>query len=122
VALIAGGIGITPLRALLETLPGGPGDITLLYRAATEGDIAFRRELDTLVERRGIRLHVLVGTNIGDDRTDQLGVPALRGLVSDIAQRDVYVCGPPAMIEAVGRRLQALGVPSKHVHSERFDY
>ena len=33
VALIAGGVGITPIRALLEDLPGDPGDITLVYRA-----------------------------------------------------------------------------------------
>jgi predicted ferric reductase len=122
VALIAGGIGVTPLRALLETLSGGPGDVTMLYRTATEGDIAFRAELDKLAQRRGVQLHTLVGTEIGDDRTDQLGVPALQALVPDIAQRDVYICGPPAMLTAVGRRLRTLGVPGRHVHFERFDY
>ena len=122
VALIAGGIGVTPLRALLATLRGEPGDVTLLYRVETEGDLAFRTELEQLAERRGARLHTLVGTEIGDDQTDQLGVPALRTLVPDIAQRDVYLCGPPAMLAAVGRRLGALGVPGKHVHFERFDY
>jgi len=122
VVLIAGGIGITPLRALIETLPGGPGDITLLYRTATEEDIAFRAELVTLAERRGIQLHLLVGTQIGDDRTDQLGIPALQALVPDIARRDVYLCGPPPMLDAVRRRLRALGVPRKHVHFERFAY
>jgi ferredoxin-NADP reductase len=122
VAMIAGGIGVTPLRALLEALPGRPGDITMLYRTATEGDIAFRTELAELAKRRGVQLHTLVGTQIGDDRTDQLGVQALRTFVPDIAQRDVYLCGPPAMLAAVGRRLRTLGVPKKHVHFERFDY
>jgi predicted ferric reductase len=122
VAMIAGGIGITPLRALVGTLPGGPGDITLLYRTATDGDLAFRAELEKLTKRRGVVLHTLVGTDIGDDRTDQLGIPALRRLVPDIAQRDVYLCGPPAMLDAVGRRLRDLGVPRQHIHFERFDY
>ena len=122
VALIAGGIGITPLRALLEALPIAPGDATLLYRAATEGDIAFRQELTTLSERRGIQIHELVGPEIGDDRTDRLGVPALRALIPDIAERDVYVCGPPAMLDALRRRLRVLGVPRGQVHFERFDY
>jgi predicted ferric reductase len=122
VALIAGGIGVTPLRALLATLPGDPGDVTLLYRAETEGDLAFRAELQALAKRRGVQLHTLVGTEIGNDQTDQLGVPALRAFVPDIAHRDVYLCGPPAMLEAVGRRLRDLGVPRRQVHFEHFDY
>ena len=122
VALIAGGIGITPLRALLEALPAGPDDITLLYRAASNGDVAFGKELSALAEQRGIRLHALIGPEIGDDQTDRLGVPALRHLVPDIAERDVYVCGPPAMVDAVRRRLRALRVPRDRVHFERFAY
>jgi len=122
VALIAGGIGVTPLRAMLETMPAGPGEITMLYRAATTGDLAFGDELTRLAEARGVRLHFLVGTAVGDDTTDQLGVPALQALVPDLAQRDVYLCGPPAMLEAVRRRLRTLGVPGHRVHFERFDY
>jgi len=122
VVLIAGGIGITPLRAILETLPAGPGDVTLLYRAATDRDLAFRAELLRLAESRGIRVHFLVGTVVGDDQTDQLGLPALQTLVPDIAKRDVYLCGPPAMLGALRRRLRTLGVPPARVHFERFDY
>jgi predicted ferric reductase len=122
VALIAGGIGITPLRALVETLPGNAGDVTLLYRAASEGDVAFRKELETIASQRGLDVRFLVGSDIGDDQTDQLGVPALRRLIPDIALRDVFVCGPPAMLNAVRRRLQVLHVPARHVHYERFEY
>ena len=122
VALIAGGIGITPLRALVESLLGAAGEITLLYRAATEGDLAFRAELLELGGRGGVDVRFLVGTKIGDDRTDQLGTRALRKHIPDIAERDVYVCGPPAMIDAVRARLVALRVPDDRVHYERFEY
>jgi ferredoxin-NADP reductase len=122
VALIAGGIGITPLRALLEALPGKPGDITLLYRAARESDVTFRKELDLFVDRRGVDVRVLVGADIGDDQTDRLGVPALRRHVPDIAERDVYLCGPGPMVDAVNRRLRMLKVPSAQIHFERFEY
>lgn len=122
VALIAGGIGITPLRALAESLRGSPGDVTLLYRTAAEGDIAFRSELDRLSRKRGVDVRILVGADIGDDQTDQLGIPALKYHLPDIAQRDVFLCGPPPMLEAVRRRLAALDVPLAQVHYERFDY
>ncbi|MCU1378239.1 MAG: oxidoreductase [Acidimicrobiales bacterium] len=122
VALIAGGIGITPLRALLQTLPGKPGDITLLYRVASDADVAFGQELTALAQQGHVDVRVLVGADIGDDHTDRLGIPALRGLVPDIADRDVFVCGPPAMVDAVRRRLRALHVPARQIHFERFSY
>ena len=61
VLLIAGGIGITPLRALLEALPAGHGDMTLLYRVRSQADVVFRDELETLARSRGARVHYLVG-------------------------------------------------------------
>jgi len=121
VTLIAGGIGITPLRAILERLTGRAGDLTLLYRAATANDVVFGDELRWFTEKRGVDVHLLIGTAIGDDQTDQLGVPALRSLVPDIDRHDVFVCGPPAFLDALGRRLRLVGVPRRHIHCERFD-
>jgi predicted ferric reductase len=121
VALLAGGIGITPLRALLDELRVDPRDITLLYRCQRSEDLVFMDELRWFVDR-GTTIWTLVGTDVGDDRTDQLGIPAIARLVPDIAQRDVYVCGPPAMLAAVTRRLRRLGVPRAQLHSERFDF
>ena len=48
-----------------------------------------------------MRIHVIAGTEIGDDRTDLLSVPALQRGVPDIATRDCFVCGPPALIAAM---------------------
>ena len=45
---MAGGIGITPLRALFETMPAEPGDLTLLYRANAAQDLVFRDELEAI--------------------------------------------------------------------------
>ena len=54
--LLAGGAGITPLRALFETLPGAPGDLTFLYRARTAEELALRDELEEIADERGARL------------------------------------------------------------------
>jgi len=122
VLLIAGGIGITPLRALLASMPASPGDLTLLYRAVSADDVIFKDELAQLGARRGIVLHALLGDEIGDDRTDQLGVPAITRLVPDIESRDVFVCGPPGLVDAVRRRLRLIGVPGAQIHFERFEF
>ena len=65
VALIAGGIGITPIRALLEDMPGEPGDIAVVYRALQADDVILRYELDELAARRGVELHYVLGDHRG---------------------------------------------------------
>jgi ferredoxin-NADP reductase len=119
VLLIAGGVGITPLRALLEALPAGPGDITLLYRASSESDLLFRSELDELARRRDLNVAYLLGGR--DKRPDPLGAPHLLKCVPDVTQRDVYLCGPPAMMERATKSLRSLGVPRAQIHRERFE-
>jgi predicted ferric reductase len=118
VALIAGGIGITPIRALLEELPGGPGDIAVVYRAAHADEVVLRDELDALATARRAELHYVVGGR-GDD--DPLSPAHLRRLVPDIAARDVYVCGPPAMTAATRESLRAAGVGRRQIIVERFE-
>jgi predicted ferric reductase len=120
VLLIAGGIGITPLRAMLDGY-GPSDDVVLLYRVATAEDTVFVDELRAFLQRPNVRIHVIAGTEIGDDRTDLLSVPALQRGVPDIRARDCFVCGPPAMITAMSRRLKMLGVPASHIHYERFE-
>ena len=122
VLMIAGGIGITPVRALLATIAAEPGDITLLYRAVSAEDVIFRDEIADLAARRGVTLHALLGAEIGDDQTDQLGVPAITSLVPDVRERDVFVCGPPALVDALRRRLARIGVPTPQIHFERFEF
>ena len=118
VALIAGGVGITPIRALLEDMPGGHGDIAVVYRATAATDVILREELDELVARRGADLHYV----IGDRDEDLLSPERLLALVPDLAARDVYVCGPPAMTAATRASLGRSGVPRRHIFTERFAF
>jgi ferredoxin-NADP reductase len=119
--LIAGGIGITPLRALLEALPANPGDLTLLYRVRSAPEIIFRTELDALAQRRGARVHYLIGAR-AEGISDPLDAAALARLVPDIADRDVYLCGPVSMMQRVEGALRTLGLGKDQVHAERFAY
>ncbi|MEV0937226.1 ferredoxin reductase family protein [Streptomyces phaeochromogenes] len=115
--LIAGGVGITPVRALLEEEPDG-GDVVVLYRVRSEDDAVLVDEVRTLVEECGGQLHLLTGRR-GEGRSP-FEPESLRALVPDIAVRDVYVCGPPAMTSAVLDSLRGLKVPRLQVHAERF--
>ena len=117
VLLIAGGIGITPVRALMEEMRG---DVVVLYRSVTESDVVFRTELDELADARGIELRYVVGDHATEGGARLLTADHLRELVPDIRERDVYVCGPPAMTEIAVRQVRGAGVPRRHIHAERF--
>ena len=121
VLLVAGGIGIAPLRAMLEDLPARAGALSLIYRASSWDDVVFRDELDTLMRLRGAEVTYLIGRR-HEQRQDPLGPANLSRLVPDVAGRDVFICGTPGMNDHVRRTLVALGVPRRQIHSERFAY
>ncbi|AQZ70484.1 ferric reductase [[Actinomadura] parvosata subsp. kistnae] len=120
VLLVAGGVGITPLRALFEAIPAAPGDLTLLYRARSEEDLVFRAELEEIAHRRGAAVHYCVGPR------EQVGDPfapaVLTALLPELARYEVYVCGPAGMTGAATSALRAAGVPNRRIHRESFEF
>ncbi|GAA1907407.1 ferredoxin reductase family protein [Streptantibioticus ferralitis] len=119
VLLVAGGVGITPLRALFETLPAGPGDLTLLYRARTPEDLALWGELQEIASVRGARVYSAV--NGPDGRRADISAAALRTVLPDIAEHDAYLCGPPGLMEQAHAALREAGVPGRRIHHESFE-
>ena len=122
VLLIAGGVGITPIRAMFAALPPSlPGAITLIYRATHPRDVLFRRELNAIAADRGASLHYLIGSRerLGYDPLDTQG---LQDLVQGLHRYEAYVCGPPGMTEAAIASLRDAGIPRRRIHHESFDF
>ena len=126
VVLIAGGVGITPLMAILRCLTDQrwKGDIHFLYSAKTPQDIIFRQELDDL-QRRFPNLHLLVTLT----RTEGMDWAGRRGRITgelltqtipNLAARLFYICGPASMMEPTIQLLHELGVPRDQIKSEAF--
>jgi predicted ferric reductase len=126
VALIGAGVGMTPLRALAEGLDYGPGEATYLERFTK--DPLFPEEIDALSRSRG--LHVLrlpghrraQGSWLGDGIGEASDLAALRYWMPDIAERDVFVCGPEHWIDLVRQTLFAAGLPPERLHLETFSW
>ncbi len=121
VLLIAGGVGITPLRALLESLPAAPGDLTLIYRVSSLRDAVFRRELEEIAARRQASVWFVAGS-----RSELEGNPLTGGeltrRVPGLIHHDVYLCGPPGLTAAVTRELLDAGVRRRQIHYESFEF
>jgi predicted ferric reductase len=118
VLLLAGGVGITPLRAMFAMLQG---EVTLVYRASNPSDIVFGRELDAIARDRGATVHYVVGSR---ERLgwDPLSADQLQALVPGLHRHDVYLCGPAGMTESAIAALKAAGVPRRRIHYESFEF
>ena len=122
VLLIAGGVGITPIRAMFAALSTRmPDAITLVYRASHPRDVVFRRELDAIAADRGASVHYVIGSRqwLG---YDPLAARDLQRLVPGLHRYEAYVCGPAGMTEAAIASLRSAGIPRRRIHHESFDF
>jgi ferredoxin-NADP reductase/DMSO/TMAO reductase YedYZ heme-binding membrane subunit len=122
VLLIAGGVGITPIRAMFAALPKRMSDgITLIYRASHPRDVLFSRELDAIAADRNATVHYVIGSReyLG---YDPLAPRELQRLVPGLHRYEAYVCGPPGMTQAAVTSLRAAGIAPRRIHHESFDF
>ena len=82
----------------------------MIYRVSSTADAVLLPELEALARERGADLRVLAGrTGEGDPPIPRFDAHSLAEMVPDIAQRDVYVCGPPPMTRSGGERPAGAG-------------
>ena len=119
VVLVAGGVGIAPIRAILEDCHPEQNPIVIV-RVHAEHDLAHRSELEDLVHSRNGQLHVIVGPRQWFAANDPFTGASLGSLVPDIAGRHAFICGPASLESAVIKGLRKAGMPSSAIHRERF--
>ena len=86
----------------------------------SDDDVIFGDELRELAGRKGAALHIVTGDHRSDEGSRLLSPAHLQELVPDLAEREVYVCGPPAMADAARKSVRRAHVPSRYIHTERF--
>ena len=112
---IAGGIGITPFRAILKEAAhaGKRLRVTLLY-ANRKSVAAYKKEFDAMTKRDPqIKIHYLFSPQRIDRKT-------IKELFQNLKKPLFYVSGPEPMVESVGKMLQQLGIPKKRIKQDWF--
>jgi ferredoxin-NADP reductase len=119
VVLIGGGVGVTPVRALMDEFNGG-AQIDVIFRASRAEDLVLKEELDYLADRSNgsMRIHYLVGSR----KDHPMDADSLKGLVPTFADSDVYICGPEPLVSAVRKAAEDLGLPKNRFHDEAFAF
>lgn len=127
VAIFAAGIGVTPVRALLEELDAGPGMVSVIVRASDRDGLYHWDEVHDLCRERGWQ----AWTSVGPRARGRLGwlsaADAARGVSMQsvfprLAESEVYICGSDSWADVVEAEVGRFGVGSAHIHRERFDW
>ena len=119
VVLIGGGIGVTPVRALLDEFKNSV-QIDFIYRASREEDLALKGELDQIAAESGgsTRVHYMVGSR----REHPMDAAHLLSVVPRVRDSDIYICGPKPLVAAVVQAAHDLGMSADRVHHEEFEF
>lgn len=122
VLLVGGGVGVTPLRAIAETLDGDAGDVIFLQRASTQADLLMVDELDQMHAEGRLTYIPVLGKRGKTPRQDPMAPHRLRELITDLDEREVFICGSPAMARTTIKNLRRAGVSWRRLHTELFDF
>ena len=117
VVLVGGGVGITPIRALLDEFDPTK-EIDILFRASTEADLVLKSELDELAKKTGARVHYLVGPR----SKHPMNAEYISKLVPAFKDSDVFICGPAPLVDAVRQAAVDVGIPKNRFHDEAFAF
>lgn len=116
------GIGITPIRALLEEADFAPGHGTVILRARDAAGIYLGAEIQRLCAAKGAQLIVLLGPRGASWLPSEYTGYTLADLATHLAKADLFVCGPRGAAEQVIAEARAAGVRQDQIHNERFDW
>ncbi|QWT24385.1 ferric reductase-like transmembrane domain-containing protein [Subtercola sp. PAMC28395] len=125
-AVITAGIGITPVRAMLEHARLRAGEATILLRASDESQQYLWNEIATLATNSGSAAFSMVGKRPHQAQTWMSasayanGV-SLESVFPQLHESDLYICGPQNWADLVVRDARAAGLPARQIHLERFD-
>jgi ferredoxin-NADP reductase len=117
--MIGGGVGITPIRALMDEFKNGV-QMDVFYRVSKPEELILKDELDYLVAQSNgsTRVHYMVGSR----KQFPMDADFIKSYAPRVADSDIYICGPEALVETVRKAAEELGVPKNRFHDEDFAF
>ena len=119
--LVAGGIGVTPIRSLTEEFVSAGKDVVLFYCNRRADDIVFADEFEELAQRDHMTVHHVLSREPGwNGESGHLDGAMLERLVPGLPERECFLCGPVRFMDAITEELVRLGARRSRIHYERF--
>ncbi|MFM1951253.1 MAG: hypothetical protein RJA33_47 [Actinomycetota bacterium] len=119
IVMVGGGVGITPIRAMMEEFKNGV-EMDVFYRVSRQEELILKDELDYLANNSDGRIRIWY--MVGSRKDFPMDAEFLRSYAPRIADSDIYICGPEALVEIVRKAAEDLGVPKNRFHDEDFAF
>lgn len=124
ILMIAGGIGITPIKAIIEELVPQQKNIILIYANKNLKGAVFQEELETLLKSnpKFTLFHVLSQEKIDGHDYGRLDLEKIIKLAPDLSEREIFICGPEMMTKGIIGSLKSLKIKKSQIHWEKFSW
>ena len=116
---IAGGIGLTPFMSWMRDIDGNlEQSIDFIYSVRSLEEALFLEEIqNTQASNPSFRVHL-----VASNRDGRLGAEKVVELSGPVADKDIFLCGPPPMMESLTEQFMKMGVPRQKIHFEEFNF
>eukprot|EP01025_Chloroclados_australasicus_P056244 TRINITY_DN6927_c0_g1_i1.p1 TRINITY_DN6927_c0_g1~~TRINITY_DN6927_c0_g1_i1.p1 ORF type:complete len:289 (+),score=50.42 TRINITY_DN6927_c0_g1_i1:56-868(+) len=126
VLLVAGGIGVTPIRSMLYEFIKKGTDVTIVYSIRSQKEGPFLEEFKEIVEKSGGKIKLIVTVTGEDEEWDGLkgrvDADFLQEHVTNLCEKEVYLCGPTGFMNSVTAAFERIGCGLEKVYQENFNF
>ena len=123
ILFLAGGVGITPIRSLIEEMGPLKKDMILLYQNKSEDEIVFRKEIDALASKFNVKMIHIISNDLNfKGEHGEISEGRIQKFAPDFLERDIYFCGSPVFLHKTMHLLKALKVQKSLMHYEQFSF
>lgn len=115
---IAGGIGITPFISMAKSLPATGFSIDLYYSVKSESELVDWPKLAQIARSANGNFRLI--PFVADKQQGFLSLDFMRQYSGTFDGKDIFICGPPAMMKSLKSQFIKAGVKKNKIHSEEF--
>lgn len=117
---IAGGVGITPIRSLIESI-GERKEQILFYSNKTTADVVFKNELDVLSQKNKFPIYYVISRDENfKGIKGRIDLKLIKQYVKNLNDYDFYICGPSVMAKSIIKDLKSVSISPSQIHFEEF--
>ncbi|MFJ7356466.1 2Fe-2S iron-sulfur cluster-binding protein [Phyllobacterium sp. NPDC097923] len=121
---LSGGSGVTPVISMLQYITDvvDQTDVVFVYFSRTPKDIIFRDQLEFIAKRfPSVKVHLVVGDDSEEEsfggHKGQMGAALMRSLVPDLAEREIFMCGPEGFMKAARAMARETAIAAQYEES-----
>lgn len=115
---IAGGIGVTPFLSMARSYDQNSPNVDMIYSVVSRSELLDQRAIAEMLP--SVHPTFRYFPYVADEQEGFLTAQKIDELCGGVKGKEIFICGPPAMMKSLRQQLGQMGVPGRKIHSEEF--